>query len=308
MRLQKDQVIKGKFGEYEVVKQLVKADYSEIWIVRNRGQRFVAKNVLLQLHQEVANREINFINQIKKKRDLFRLPESSCNLVNLIDVCEVDAPADCNYVSHTMLILEELGFSLLDWYEKMPTDIPLLVAKRIMMETLKGLAFLHDCCKIIHTDIKPENILLVRNESDIYKLKVKIIDFGTAKSFTDDRLLRYELIQTRNYRAPEIILENSYNEKIDIWSIACIFYELLRKKVLFQGSTVHCGNHIQEIQAFLVSMNSMQSGGEGKQRLANSCSAPLDFHKGGSILQFMLKFRPDERPSARACFERFASE
>ena len=59
---------------------------------------------------------------------------------------------------------------------------------------------------------------------------VKLVDFGNAcwthKHFTDD-------IQTRQYRAPEVIVRNSYNTAVDVWSCACLVFELLTGDFLF---------------------------------------------------------------------------
>lgn len=118
--------------------------------------------------------------------------------------------------------------------------------------------FLHDEVKIIHTDLKPENILLVKSEyethSDISKapvniskkanpkeeflyrvpcdFKVKIIDFGGAIYFNE---AHKGLINTRQYRSPEVILgSKKWNEKTDVWSLACILSELYTGELLFQ--------------------------------------------------------------------------
>jgi serine/threonine-protein kinase SRPK3 len=58
---------------------------------------------------------------------------------------------------------------------------------------------------------------------------VKLTDFGTMKHFTDSQYT----IQTRYYRAPEIILGLNFNEKIDLWSLGCTIYELTTGKILF---------------------------------------------------------------------------
>lgn len=61
--------------------------------------------------------------------------------------------------------------------------------------------------------------------------KVKIVDFGNAcwthKQFTQD-------VQTRQYRAPEVILGAGYDESCDMWSMACIIFELLTGDLLFE--------------------------------------------------------------------------
>ena len=67
---------------------------------------------------------------------------------------------------------------------------------------------------ICHRDIKPENILLNKN-----KTKVKLIDFGSSSYFGS---CIFSYIQSRYYRAPEVILGLPYNSAIDMWSVGCV--------------------------------------------------------------------------------------
>ena len=83
---------------------------------------------------------------------------------------------------------------------------------------------------IIHCDLKPENILLEdRNKSDI-----KLIDLGSS-CFQNERIYTY--IQSRFYRAPEIMLGIPYTPAIDIWSLGCILAELYTGYPLFPGES-----------------------------------------------------------------------
>ena len=82
--------------------------------------------------------------------------------------------------------------------------------------------------RIIHCDLKPENILLVKP----YKSLIKLIDFGSS-CFEHERLYTY--IQSRFYRAPEVILGISYKMSIDMWSLGCIIAELIIGYPLFPG-------------------------------------------------------------------------
>lgn len=79
---------------------------------------------------------------------------------------------------------------------------------------------------VIHCDLKPENILFKNYTCD----SVKVIDFGSS-SFIDD--IGYTYLQTRPYRAPEMVFGCPFDSAIDIWSLGCILYELFVKKVLF---------------------------------------------------------------------------
>ena len=81
---------------------------------------------------------------------------------------------------------------------------------------------------VIHCDIKPENILLCLDK----KTAVKIIDFGSS-CFSGHQI--YEYIQSRYYRAPEVILGISYGTPMDIWSFALVIVEILIGRPLFPG-------------------------------------------------------------------------
>lgn len=88
----------------------------------------------------------------------------------------------------------------------------------IAIQCLEALQFLHGL-GLIHCDLKPENIL-VKSYS---RCEVKVIDFGSS-CFQTDHLCSY--VQSRSYRAPEVILGLPYDKKIDIWSLGCILAEL----------------------------------------------------------------------------------
>uniref|UniRef100_A0A3Q1GSB0 non-specific serine/threonine protein kinase n=1 Tax=Acanthochromis polyacanthus TaxID=80966 RepID=A0A3Q1GSB0_9TELE len=116
----------------------------------------------------------------------------------------------------------------------------------IFLQVLQGLDYLHTQCKIIHTDIKPENILLCleeqfhktaageRGQVNPYTLKeitVKIADLGSScwvyKHFCEE-------IQTRQYRSLEVLLGSEYGPPADIWSVACMAFELVTGDSLFE--------------------------------------------------------------------------
>lgn len=102
--------------------------------------------------------------------------------------------------------------------------------QRITKQILNALQFIHDL-KLIHCDLKPENILI----KSYSRCEVKVIDFGSS-CFIHDHLSSY--VQSRSYRAPEVILGCRYNYKIDIWSLGCILAELYTGYVLFQNDSV----------------------------------------------------------------------
>lgn len=102
----------------------------------------------------------------------------------------------------------------------------------ITIQCLEALQFLHGL-DLIHCDLKPENIL-VKSYS---RCEVKVIDLGSS-CFETDHLCSY--VQSRSYRAPEVILGLPYDKKIDIWSLGCILAELCTGNVSFL-------NHIHQL-------------------------------------------------------------
>jgi len=96
-------------------------------------------------------------------------------------------------------------------------------------QILRALKYLHSA-NVLHRDLKPSNLLLNSN------CDLKICDFGLARGVADENLDLTEYVVTRWYRAPEIILScQEYTKAIDIWSVGCIFGELLGRKPLFPG-------------------------------------------------------------------------
>ena len=75
--------------------------------------------------------------------------------------------------------------------------------------------------------MKPENILYLTAEAN----NVKVVDFGSA-GFIDD--VNYSYLQTRPYRAPEIIFGCKFDFAVDIWSLGCVIYELITGRLLFR--------------------------------------------------------------------------
>lgn len=83
---------------------------------------------------------------------------------------------------------------------------------------------------LILLDLKPSNLLLNKN------CDLKICDFGLARGYEETTTTLTEYVVTRWYRAPEVILNAShYSNALDVWSIGCIFAELLGRAPLFPG-------------------------------------------------------------------------
>ncbi|KAH3667932.1 hypothetical protein WICMUC_005145 [Wickerhamomyces mucosus] len=110
-------------------------------------------------------------------------------------------------------------------------NMPLQEIKIYLYQMLKGLKYLHSF-EICHRDIKPQNLLV-----DYQNSILKICDFGSAKILSSKEQ-NVSYICSRYYRAPELIFgSTNYSTKIDIWSIGCVFAELLIGQPLFPGES-----------------------------------------------------------------------
>jgi dual specificity tyrosine-phosphorylation-regulated kinase 2/3/4 len=100
----------------------------------------------------------------------------------------------------------------------------------VTRQILVALNFVHSL-GLVHSDVKPENILL----ASYSRAKVKVIDFGSSCYLTD-RQSSY--IQSRSYRAPEVVLGLPYDGRIDVWSIGCVVAEMYTGEVTFQNDSI----------------------------------------------------------------------
>ncbi|CAH8333330.1 unnamed protein product [Eruca vesicaria subsp. sativa] len=123
-------------------------------------------------------------------------------------------------------------------YELMDTDLYQIIRSNqilkedhcqyFLYQILRGLKYIHSA-NVLHRDLKPGNILLNAN------CDLKICDFGLARVTSESDFMT-EYVVTRYYRAPELLLNSSdYTAAIDVWSVGCIFMELMNREPLFPG-------------------------------------------------------------------------
>ncbi|KAI3984535.1 hypothetical protein MKX01_040412 [Papaver californicum] len=157
------------------------------------------------------------------------------NLVRLLGYSTVPGSG-----SPRLLVYEYIhNKSLSDWIfpnpsKRNPKLLPWEVRYRVATDVAKGLAYLHHDCRsrILHLDVKPENILLDHN------FRALVADFGLSRLMGKDESRIYTTLRgTRGYLAPEWLLQNGISEKSDIYSYGMVLFEIIggRRNVQLQG-------------------------------------------------------------------------
>jgi serine/threonine protein kinase len=123
---------------------------------------------------------------------------------------------------------------ILRYYHKMGKQFPPMLAKLLIYQMLRSLAYIRGL-NILHRDIKPPNLLV-----DTKDYRLVLCDFGTSKKFDpEDDSVAY--ICSRYYRSPELILgSKNYGFEIDTWAAGCVIGEI------FLGEPLFCGNNNKE--------------------------------------------------------------
>ncbi|XP_061639679.1 SRSF protein kinase 1b isoform X1 [Phyllopteryx taeniolatus] len=157
-------------GRYHVIRKLGWGHFSTVWLAWDiQEKRFVAMKVVksAEHYTETALDEIKLLKSVRNTDpgDLSRE-----RVVQLLDDFKISGTNG----THICMVFEVLGYHLLKWIIKSNYQgLPLPCVKSIIRQVLQGLDYLHTKCKIIHTDIKPENILLTVNESYIKKMALE---------------------------------------------------------------------------------------------------------------------------------------
>ena len=149
-------------------------------------------------------------------------------VLRMVGQGEVTGPHGC----HLLLVLELAGPNLLQCLDP-STGMRLSTVRLLMLQVLQGLDFIHSKAGIIHTDIKPENIMLATPGPPVNLsltvppgLRVKIGDFGNACWTHKKFIVAGESLGTREYRGPEVLVGAEYGPPVDVWAAACLAWEL----------------------------------------------------------------------------------
>ncbi|XP_015774598.1 PREDICTED: SRSF protein kinase 1-like [Acropora digitifera] len=272
-------------SRYSVIRKLGWGHFSTVWLAWDlKDRRFVA----LKIVKSASHYTETAIDEMKLLRTVHTADADDIGYKHVVQLTDDFKIVGING-SHICMVFEVLGHNLLKLIIKSSyKGISVLQVRNIIKQTLQGLDYLHRKCKIIHTDIKPENILLCVNEKHVQQLaaeaataracgvyspalistappaviqlffciavepdeskeiveenigeaeqdddwfRVKIADLGNAcwvhHHFTEE-------IQTRQYRSLEVLIGAGYGPAADIWSTACMAFELATGDFLFE--------------------------------------------------------------------------
>ncbi|XP_061369854.1 mitogen-activated protein kinase 10-like isoform X2 [Gastrolobium bilobum] len=184
---------------------------------------------------------------IKKIHDIFEHISDAARILREIKLLRLLRHPDIVEIKHIMLPPSRRDFKdIYVVFELMESDLHQVIKANddltkehyqfFLYQLLRALKYIHTA-NVYHRDLKPKNILANAN------CKLKICDFGLARvafSDTPTTVFWTDYVATRWYRAPELCgsFYSKYTPAIDIWSIGCIFAEVLIGKPLFPGKNV----------------------------------------------------------------------
>ncbi|KAJ4150633.1 hypothetical protein LMH87_011373 [Akanthomyces muscarius] len=225
---------------YQKLEKVGEGTYGVVYKARDlaNGGRIVAlKKIRLEAEDEgVPSTAIREISLLKEMKDP--------NIVRLFNIVHADG--------HKLyLVFEFLDLDLKKYMESLPVSdggrgkaLPEgsstilsrlgmgdVVIKQFMRQLCEGIRYCHSH-RVLHRDLKPQNLLIDRDGN------LKLADFGLARAFgVPLRTYTHEVV-TLWYRAPEILLGGrQYSTGVDMWSVGCIFAEMCTRKPLFPGDS-----------------------------------------------------------------------
>ncbi|XP_050526344.1 homeodomain-interacting protein kinase 2 isoform X2 [Daktulosphaira vitifoliae] len=221
-QLVQHEVLYSMTNQYEVLEFLGRGTFGQVVKCWKKGTNEIVAIKILKNHPSYARQ-----GQIEVSI-LSRLSQENADEYNFVRAYEC-----FQHKNHTCLVFEMLEQNLYDFLKQNKfSPLPLKFIRPILQQVLTALLKLKDL-GLIHADLKPENIMLVDPIRQPYR--VKVIDFGSASHKSKAVCNTY--LQSRYYRAPEIILGLPFCEAIDMWSLGCVVAELFLGWPLYPGSS-----------------------------------------------------------------------
>ncbi|CAK8561400.1 unnamed protein product [Lathyrus sativus] len=288
----------GEANRYKILEIIGKGSYGVVCaaIDTHTGEKVAIKKI--QDAFEHISDAVRILREVKLLR-LLRHPD-------IVDIKRIMLPPSKREFRDIYVVFE-LMESDLHQVIKANDDLTREHHQFFLYQMLRALKYMHSA-NVYHRDLKPKNILANAN------CKLKICDFGLARvSFSDapTSIFWTDYVATRWYRAPELCgsFSSKYTPAIDIWSIGCIFAEVLLGKPLFPGkSVVHQLDLITDLLGTPSpeTITGVRNDNARKYLSGMRKKPPVPFeHKFSNadplalhLLQRLLAFDPKDRPTA----------
>uniref|UniRef100_A0A8V5HDH0 cyclin-dependent kinase n=1 Tax=Melopsittacus undulatus TaxID=13146 RepID=A0A8V5HDH0_MELUD len=208
----------GKLETYVKLDKLGEGTYATVFKGRSKlTENLVALKEIRLEHEEgapcTAIREVSLLKNLKH-----------ANIVTLHDIIHTERSLT--------LVFEYLDNDLKQYLDNCGNLMSVHNVKIFMFQLLRGLAYCHGR-KILHRDLKPQNLLI--NERG----ELKLADFGLARAKSVPTKTYSNEVVTLWYRPPDVLLGSTeYSTPIDMWGVGCIHYEMVTGRPMFPGSTV----------------------------------------------------------------------
>jgi len=277
--------------KFQKLEKVGEGTYGVVYKAKDKktGELLALKKIRLEAEDEgipsTAIREISLLKQLQHP-----------NIVRLFDVIHTD--------KKLTLVFEFLDQDLKKYLDACgDTGLETFTIKSFLYQLLRGIAYCHEH-RVLHRDLKPQNLLINMGG------ELKLADFGLARAFgIPVRNYTHEVV-TLWYRAPDVLMgSRKYSTSVDMWSVGCIFAEMVNGRPLFPGSS----DADQLIKIFKIMGTPTLDMWPGMEQLPDyKDSFPvypgvqlkkmvrrLDT-SGLDLLQRMLHYNPNERISAEA--------
>ncbi|XP_053279981.1 homeodomain-interacting protein kinase 1 [Pleuronectes platessa] len=221
-QLVQHEILCSMSNSYEVLEFLGRGTFGQVAKCWKRGTNEIVAIKILKNHPSYARQ-----GQIEVSI-LSRLSTENADEFNFVRSYEC-----FQHKNHTCLVFEMLEQNLYDFLKHSKFSPLLLKCIRPILQQVSTALMKLKSLGLIHADLKPENIMLVDPLRQPYR--VKVIDFGSASHVSKALCSTY--LQSRYYRAPEIILGLPFCEAIDMWSLGCVIAELFLGWPLYPGAS-----------------------------------------------------------------------
>lgn len=286
-------MMKPKIDKYEKIEVIGEGTYGIVYKARDTdtGEIYALKKIRLESEDEgipsTAIREIALLKELQHP-----------NIVRLVNVLHTDRKLT--------LVFEYLDQDLKKLLDTCQAPLDDLQVKKYLYQLINGTEKCHRH-KILHRDLKPQNLLINREGL------LKLADFGLARAFgIPVKNFTHEVV-TLWYRAPDILLgSKNYTTSVDIWSVGCIFAEIVNRQPLFPGQNdadqlskifqIRGTPSVEEwpgLTELPLYEQHMQQMGNHQIRPLNTL-VPTLCEQGLDLLDQMLRCNPAERITARA--------